>query len=71
VVAWITPVGPDLNTGSLTLITYRAIAFYMRGLLFHIHGDWLMGTLKRMSVVPVFATMYLKSVLPIILVIAC
>jgi hypothetical protein len=38
-VAGITSIGPDLYTGSLTLITYRTIAFYMWGLLFLVHGN--------------------------------
>jgi len=39
-VAHIAPVGPDLDTGCLALLTYRAIAFHVGGLLvFFIHGE--------------------------------
>jgi hypothetical protein len=38
-VARIAPVGSDLDTGSMALITYRTILFHMGGLLLLIHGD--------------------------------
>ena len=39
-VAYIASVGPDLNTGRLALLTYRAIVFHAGSLLvFLIHGD--------------------------------
>jgi len=38
-VARIGPVGSDLDTGSLALVTYRTIFFHMYGLWLLIHGD--------------------------------
>ena len=38
-VARIAPVGSDLDTGSLALLTYGSIVFHMLGLLLLIHGD--------------------------------
>jgi hypothetical protein len=39
VVAGIAPVGSDLDTGSMALVTYRTIVLHMPGLLLLIHGD--------------------------------
>jgi len=38
-VARIAPVGSDLDTGSLALLTYGSIVFHMLGVLLLIHGD--------------------------------
>jgi len=38
-VARIAPVGSDLDTGSLALLTYGSIVFHMLGLLLLIHWD--------------------------------
>ncbi len=38
-VARIGPIGSDLDTGSLALVTNRTILFHMPGLLWLIHGD--------------------------------
>ncbi len=44
-VARIAPVGPDLETGSLALLTYRTIVFHTGGLFFLFHANSLLISL--------------------------
>jgi hypothetical protein len=49
VIARIAPIGPDLDTRSLALVTYRTILFHMLGLLLLIHVDRLSFSYKKCS----------------------
>ena len=60
-VARIGPVGPDPDTGSLALLTYRTILFHMSGLLLLIHGDWLPCSHKKLPMVKVPSWILMQS----------
>jgi hypothetical protein len=52
VVARIASIGPDPDTRSLALVTYRTILFHMPGLLLFIHVDRLSFSYKKCSWTP-------------------